>query len=315
MPSLAARRYRAHMSRRGSRQFGTVAAAEAMLREGRDFPVSPAPPRSLERDFLVSVRHVETGRSRWPVYVVRSTTAAGAALSNVDTAPRRAVVFLHGGAYVGQMYPEAWHFVGRLAKTTGHEIVVPIYPLVPHVDAERLVDESVAIWRSLADDYDELMLVGASAGAGLGLATLLADSGESALLVRAMVMVTPWTDLTMTAPDIDARAMRDPILSPVVLRVFAERFAGERDLTDWRVSPGRWVRPGLPPAQIFVAEDDILFSDGEHLATNLVTHHNPVELVLGEQMLHQWPITALPEAELAIDQMRRFIAQNWSQNS
>ena len=52
--------------------------------------------------------------------------------------PRRAVVYLHGGAYVRPADPRHWRFATRLADALGARAVLPRYPLAP----EFTVDDS-----------------------------------------------------------------------------------------------------------------------------------------------------------------------------
>lgn len=294
--SLAARSYRAQVRRGGSRSaLASADRAHAIITQAADRPDSWQPPRGLRRLVTVTQREL----CGWPVVDLEP-------FDNAES--EHALVYLHGGGYVGQIGLEAWYFAARLAAQSKRRVVVPIYPLVPFITAEALVAQSLDVWQQLGRDLPRLGLLGDSAGGGLALSTSLAAREAGARLPERLSLISPWLDLTMSSPDIAARARHDVMLAAAGLDVFAERFAGSLAREDWRVSPLFAPLEGLPLTQVFAAEHDILFSDAERLAARLAEHGGGVQLHVGERMLHVWPTADIPEGREALARIAAFQA-------
>ena len=96
--------------------------------------------------------------SGMPVYHLRPHTPSHAV-----------IVYLHGGGYISTAVSvHAW-LVDHLARRTGADVVMPLYPLTPHhtwQEAHRLV---LALYRRTVEENPgkRIILMGDSAGGGL----------------------------------------------------------------------------------------------------------------------------------------------------
>ena len=296
MPSPASRAYRAAVKRSGGRNSMLKASqAQAYVDAVRSRPESVQPPRGLLRSAQVQHRSIDVGGGvSWPIYDV---TPPGLDPS----AP--AILYFHGGAYVGQIGQEAWYFAARLAAGAKRRVVVAIYPLIPFITAERLIPQAQLVLAHEIARHGSVTVVGDSAGGGLALALSMAAREAGAQLPNGLVLISPWTDIAVNHPDVSARERRDVMLAPPGLRHYGELYRGSLEPADWRVSPLYGALDSLPAMQIFAAEDDVLYSDATRLAERL---GDACELHVGTRMLHVWPLANIPEGQLALAEIVRF---------
>lgn len=275
-----------------------VSQAQAYIDRVKQRPESARPPKGILRHVQLQHRKLEvTETSTWDLF---DLTPSGVA---EDAA---AFVYLHGGAYVGQIGQEAWYFAARLAALTHRKVTVALYPLIPFITAVDLVPQTRAVFANEIERNRSIIAIGDSAGGGLALAAAVAarDAGEQ--LPNGLVLISPWTDVSLSHPDVAARERRDVMLAPAGLRHFGTIYRGELEADDWRASPLFADLSGLPPTLIFAAEDDVLYSDATRLAERLSAIDGPNELYIGTRMLHVWPLANIPEGQTAIDEIVRF---------
>src|SRR5262249_46831654 len=88
------------------------------------------------------------------------------------------------------------------------------YRLAPEHPSPAALEDAVAAYRWLAGRFDprRIAFMGDSAGGGLALATLYKLRDEGVALPAATVAVSPWTDLALTGPSLQANAAADPML-------------------------------------------------------------------------------------------------------
>jgi monoterpene epsilon-lactone hydrolase len=228
--------------------------------------------------------------------------------------PKRAVLYLHGGAYVHPSDPRQWSFVTRVADAIGARAVVPAYPLAPEFTVDDSFDAMVAIYDDLvASSPDGVVLLGDSSGGGyaLALAEALRDPGGPQ--PDRLVLIAPWVDLTGSTPGTAEAAERDPWLSYAHLPLYASFWAGTDDLdriaADARVSPGLGDLSGLPPALMLCGTRDLLQPGCDALFERADAADWPLEYVLAPGLLHVYPLLPVPEARPAFDQIVEFCRQ------
>ncbi|SNS45868.1 Acetyl esterase/lipase [Geodermatophilus saharensis] len=257
-------------------RMATAGAARRRLAE----PKRPAPPPArLRRRHEVAARRVEG-------FEVTTVAPRGGA--------SRAVLYLHGGAYVAGVAPQHWTLVGRLADA-GVRVVVPDYGLAPQCtyrDAYRLL---TAVYGDLHREVGDVVLAGDSAGGGLalGLAQTLLDTDLPQ--PRLIALVAPWLDLTLTDPGVPAAEARDPWLSRAGLVEAGRAWAGGDDPTDMRLSPVNGPLAGLAPVHVWVGTRDLLLPDALRLRNRAAAEDAHVEVTVVEGAVHVYPLTPTPE--------------------
>lgn len=226
----------------------------------------------------------------------------------------RAILFIHGGAYVLGSAKGYLGFASQIAARTQSSVFVMDYPLAPEHPFPAAVD---AVTKALtwlgSQSFAEISIVGDSTGGGLSLSALLAQRPETAP-IRSVVVFSPWADLSMTGASVYDPAIRDPLLQPELLSNAADQYLAGHPATDPLASPlfGRYTH--LPPIAIQVGGDEILLDDAKRLATVLAKQGGKVDLDIYEGLHHvfQRDLAWLPSAKKALDDAGAFVTKHWS---
>ena len=245
-------------------------------------PKKPSPPpASLRQRHQVSIREVG------------GFTCFTVAPRNQE--PQRAVVYLHGGAYVAGMSPQHWALVSRLADA-GVQVEVPDYGLAPEHTYREAYSFLTAVYREVLTRFQAaaVTIAGDSAGGGLALGfaqTLLAADLPQP---RRLLLIAPWLDLTMSNPGITS--VKDPWLSKAGLIEAGLTWAGGQDPTDPQLSPINGQLDGLAPMHVYVGTRDLFYPDVLRLGELAGTA--PIDITVCKGAVHVYPLVPAPEGRL-----------------
>ena len=246
----------------------------------------PAPvPRSLLRKCHLSIDLVQ-GRRVWTL---------APKLKPINTV----VLFLHGGAYYGNMSGLHWRLVERLIDGSRATFIVPDYPLAPQSvceDAYRFLDE---VFAGLLADHPSkrLIFMGDSAGGGLALGFAPKISPEAIPQPEEIILFSPWLDVSMSHSDLDGFDQTDQILNIADLQTAGKTFAGKLDLKDFRISPLYGDLAGLARISVFSGGNEILHSDALRLRQLMEAQHIDYRFFEYPGMFHDWVLVPfLPES-------------------
>ena len=242
---------------------------------------------------------------------VRSREVEGFCVHTVaprDRTAERAAVYLHGGSYTGEIAPQHWALVSRLAAA-GVRVEVPIYGLAPQHTYREAYPFVTAVYRDLLTELSAsaVTLAGDSAGGGLALGLAQTLDGAGLPQPRRLVLLSPWLDLTISNPDIARVA--DPWLSPAGLVEAGRAWAGGDDPTDPRLSPLNGPLTGLAPMHVYVGTREIVHPDALLLQERARADGAPLELTVCEGAVHVYPLVPAPEGRAAARAIVAEIAQ------
>lgn len=235
----------------------------------------------------------------------------GLRLTPAGAKPGHAVLFLHGGAYViggtGSHAKLAAH-VAHASRSTTYFVD---YRLAPEHPYPAALDDALAAYRWLlaqAPAPRRVVLAGDSAGGGLALALAMALRDRQLPAPAALVLISPWTDLTLGGDSHARKAAADPMLRTGWLRAAAAHYAGARALDDPLLSPAFGRLAGLPPMLIQVGSEEILLSDAERLAEGVMRAGGRAELRRYDGLWHDFQVHAgmLPESDRALAEIGAF---------
>jgi acetyl esterase/lipase len=228
------------------------------------------------------------------------------------TAPRRTVVYLHGGGFVGPIDPFHVRYVAKLAGRLQARVVVPDYPLTPE-HCWRDSHEAVAdlVETLVAGTPHGVVLAGDSAGGGYALAVALTLRDRGRAQPRGLLLHSPWVDLTTSTPETEAFALRDSWLFLGKIRAYAEWWAGTADdLGRPEVSPALAPLHGLPPTLMFCGTRDVLAPGCRLLAFRAAEAGWALDYVELPDLIHVFPLLPLiPEARAAWRRTVEFLGQ------
>lgn len=186
-------------------------------------------------------------------------------LPRADTA--RAVLCLHGGGYVTGSPRTHRALAAHLAAATRAPVYVLDYRLAPEHPYPAALDDATDAYQALlaqGHGPQNPSLVGDSAGGGLALALALRLRARSLPPPGALALLSPWLDLTLSAP---GDPHRDPLLRLSWLRWCATGYAANADPAAPELSPLFADLTGLPPMLVHVGSDEVLRPDTERLVT------------------------------------------------
>ncbi len=220
---------------------------------------------------------------------------------NDQAHPAQTVFYFHGGAYINQPNAQQTSMSARTAKETGCEVVLMVYPKEPVYDCKTAYELCCAYYRSYLENNDcgKIVFMGDSAGGGLalGLAEVLRDQGDTC--PEELILISPWADAAMANTDMKDYVELDPMLGIDGLRRMAEVWANGLELTDPRVSPICGNLSGLGRVTLTTGTWEILYPDCLRLKEKLEEAGVDCNLIIGERMIHCYPICPIPEAKAA----------------
>lgn len=209
----------------------------------------------------------------------------------------RLLLFIHGGGYSLGSPQTHRPLAARLARTLGSVALLPDYRRAPEHPCPAGIDDALAVWRSLPESVRaRAILAGDSAGGGLALALAMTLRDADEPLPAALVLLSPWTDLTNSGETIDTLAEHELMLSRAGLESMAAHYAGSLERVDFRVSPLFGELRGLPPMLIQVGAHEVLLDDARRLAARAEQAGVAVTLQVWDRQCHVFQATPLLEA-------------------
>lgn len=254
------------------------------------------PPRDLTARFDVG-QHSLLG---CPVYEV---TPRGAA-----EGPH--ILYLHGGAFVFEITRFHWKLIGELAERLSARVTVPIYPLAPEHDHHAIFGMGFAVYREVLAQSppDRVVVIGDSAGGTMAVVLNMMARAEGLPRPSRQVLISPGLDMTMQDPRSRAFARTDPWLDIDGGMEAIRLYAGELDLTDWRVSPIYGDLTSLPPTLILAGERDLLTPGTLGFVERARAAGASIDLIGEPHMFHVWPLIDMPEARTARDHIVEWLS-------
>jgi len=235
----------------------------------------------------------------------------GAWLIPDDADEGRAILFLHGGAYVIGSIKSHRDLASQVAAAARCRALIIDYRLAPENKFPAAVEDAATAYKWLLSrgyEPEKIMLAGDSAGGGLSVAALiyLRDSGHP--MPAGAMLLSPWTDLGVTGESVTTRASVEPMLVAGALRKDAARYLGGADRKDPLASPIYADLTGLPPLYIQVGTSEILLDDARRLAERAKGDGVEVDLDVWAGMFHVWQFFSplVPESRRAIEELGEF---------
>lgn len=249
---------------------------------------------------------------RIPDSAVRQIMLGGIACEQHGPAAERAVLYLHGGAFFAGSPRTHRQLAQDLVRQLHAVVHVIDYRLAPEHPYPAALEDALAAWhglRAMGFAPRQIIVAGDSAGGGLALSLSMALRDLDSELPRALLLISPFTDLTLSSDAMHSLARRDPLLSRHVLRRAGDWYRYNLDLDDPRISPLHADCSRLPPTLVQVGSEEILLDDALGLEVRVRAAGGCIECQIWPGMWHDFPLFhgRIPEAGLALAAMARFI--------
>jgi acetyl esterase/lipase len=219
------------------------------------------------------------------------------------------VLYFHGGGYCVGAPATHRAITGHVAARCGARVFAPDYRLAPEHPFPAAVDDAVAAYCGLLADGvapADVVIAGDSAGGGLSVATALRLRDSALPLPRALVLFSPWVDLSLgrLPPAPPGEVM---ITLPWITQC-ARAYVADGDAHHPLISPLNAELAGLPPTLLQVGTDEILLGDSRRLRDRLQLAG---VAVIYEEYPRRWHVFqanagVLADADRALEAVARF---------
>jgi monoterpene epsilon-lactone hydrolase len=227
--------------------------------------------------------------------------------------PAVTILHFHGGVYAMGSGETSVGLAADIARRSSSNVISVDYRLAPEHPYPAATDDALAAYNGLLDevtDSSSIAISGESAGAGLALATALAARQAGLRLPDALVLLSPWADLTQSGASMQTKAEVDPTIMAAALQVRADDYLAGADPREPLVSPIFADLSGMPAMLIQVGSHEVLLDDAVRLAAKAATDDVNVilDVIAGAPHVSQSFAGILKEAASALDRVAAFLA-------
>jgi epsilon-lactone hydrolase len=166
----------------------------------------------------------------------------------------KVLIYVHGGGYTLLSANSTLESPAIVANFTGLRVISIDYSLAPLSKWNQTTDEVVSVIQALPDlgySLDDVAMYGDSAGGGLVAGSVLKMRDEGLGMPAALVLWSPWTDVTRIGDTYTTLRNADPFLEMTMLENMANAYATQSNQKNPYVSPvyGNFSN-GFPPTLI-----------------------------------------------------------------
>ena len=226
---------------------------------------------------------------------------------------RHAVLYCPGGGYTCGQLGYARVLASKLALSTGCDVLSFEYRLAPEAPYPSAIDDALRVWDYLmymGIGARDVIVAGDSAGGNLALELALAVKAQGRSQPRALVLMSPWTDMTMQGASYQKCAALDPMLTYDYIDSCRTAYRGANSTLEWEdpsLSPLFADLRGLPPTLIQVGTNEILKSDSINLAKAMTEQEVYAVLEVYPECWHVFQQMPIPHAAQAMESVGRFV--------
>lgn len=169
----------------------------------------------------------------------------------------KAVIYLHGGAFVNQPDDRHYRAADDLVTYSGADLYFFIYPKAPSHDYKltyKLVEE---LYTNLMNKYKSVILMGDSAGAMMSLCLCEVFRNKGIALPEQLILFSPVADTSLSHPDIAKINPRDPMQGVDGLKNYIGAWSGGDDILSPVLNPVATDLSKLPKTTIFAGGCEI----------------------------------------------------------
>ena len=220
------------------------------------------------------------------------------------------ILYCHGGGYSTGSSMYARTLTSKLAMATSMDILSFDYRLAPENPYPAALEDAQKAWNYLllkGYGANHIIVAGDSAGGNLALSLLLTLKAEDRFLPRGLVLLSPWTDLTMNSSSYEEKAELDPVLNKAYINRMTDAYASGEELKNPLISPLFGDYTDFPPTYIQVGENEILLNDSMELFSAMKEKEVVVSMDVFPGMWHVFQMSPFKKANEAVNQIATYI--------
>lgn len=225
------------------------------------------------------------------------------------------ILHFHGGAFMAGSAQTHRAMGAELAARANAVVYMLEYRLAPEHAWPAALHDGLAAWQALLDRGvapQDIVLGGDSGGCAhiLSLAIALRERGLEG--PAALFLMSPYIDITLSCPSVDALRRRDPMVTAHALRRGSEGYRGAIPAADPRVSPLFADLQALPPTLVQAGSEEILLDDATRLGRRLQAAGVSAECHIYPGMWHNFQMFSafVSAADTALDEVARFVRRH-----
>lgn len=210
------------------------------------------------------------------------------------------ILYFHGGSYVAEATQKHWEFFEQIVKDTGATVILPDYLLAPKYTYKDVFEMIEPLYKEIIEnvDYNNLVIMGDSAGGGLGLALEEKVGEENLPMPSKTILISPWLDVRLTNPAIDEVQKNDKQLNKETLKLAGIAYAGRDGINSYLVNPINGDLSKLKNITILTGTYDILNPDVQILKEKAEQVGSSINVKEYEKATHIWMIEKNSSQEL-----------------
>ena len=196
-------------------------------------------------------------------------TVTAVALGGVPTAEitidgieaRHVVLYFHGGVYVLGDAASAANLASQIGRRTRAKVISVDYRLAPEHPYPAAVDDALAAYKALLNNgtaSSDIVFAGESAGGGLAIATLVNARDHGLPLPAAVLVMSPYADLTLAGTTMETKGEVDLLMSRDNLQSRVGDYTAGQDAALGLISPIFADLSRLPPLVIQAGSHEVL---------------------------------------------------------
>lgn len=237
---------------------------------------------------------------------------------------RRIILYCHGGGYMTGSTAYSRPITQKLSQSTSMDLFSFNYRLAPEAVYPAQLNDAIKAWdylMLLGYGAKNVILIGDSAGANLALSLALHLKESGRILPGALVLYSPWTDMTMSGKSYSSKKKLDPVLTKEYISLCVSRYIYGSDIIPKKleenddrptadsalVSPLFGDHSDFPPVYIQVGSNEILYSDADALYKKLLAENVRVQFDCFKGMWHVFQMTPFKTASDALEKTAEFI--------
>ena len=210
------------------------------------------------------------------------------------------ILYFHGGSYVAEATNQHWDFIENIVNDTGATVILPDYPLTPKYTYKDVFKMVVPLYKEIIDriDTEYFIIMGDSAGGGLGLALEERIGEEDLPMPRQTILISPWLDVRLTNPEIDKVQKNDKELNEESLKLAGIAYAGNNGINNYLVNPIDGDLSKLKNITIFTGTYDILNPDVHVFEEKAKNQGTDIKVKEYEKAGHIWIVNQKGDKKL-----------------
>jgi acetyl esterase/lipase len=204
-------------------------------------------------------------------------------------APRGAILYLHGGGFIGTSPSMYAAFTGWIAHETACRVIVPDYRLAPEFPFPASLLDTVSVYEALLAaglPAERLFVAGDSGGGNLATTLLVDGPGRHLPRPAGLILFSPELSLALDEPSITENADRDILPWNIPVRPYLHGL----EPRDERVSPVDSDLSRFPPTFVAFGSDEMFRDPIRRFVERLERSGVDTTAIEEPDMFHVFPI-------------------------